>query len=461
MFKDKKFSLETYVLLSVLLGNFLVAFVSNVVPIALPQIATTYHLSNILQNWVSNAFLLSIAVFSIPFGKLCDRYGLRNTFLLSLVIFLLGAIGTPLASSSGALFTFRVIQGLASAIINVSAMALLIVASPKDKRGKYIGLNISVIYVAISLAPVIGGILTYNLGWQSIFYLSIPFIILNLWLVSKIDKEWITGRDDKFDITGSILYSIAIILFMYGFTFLNQTTGMIITIAGIILLIIFGVYELKNNDPIFEFRLFKNVKFLTSNFAYFVSFLATFVVTLILNYHLQYILGWNSQEAGLFLIITPVVIALIGSTAGYLADKVEPQKLATVGMACVTAALVLFSFIGKNTSLVYIACVMVLQGIGIGFFSSPNITTIMSSVPPSETGMASASVSAMRVIGQTMSIGILTLIFALVMGDVLITPKVYSGLILSCHYAFVISAVLCVLAFISCIIGIFSKSELY
>ena len=242
MFKDKKFSLETYVLLSVLLGNFLVAFVSNVVPIALPQIATTYHLSNILQNWVSNAFLLSIAVFSIPFGKLCDRYGLRNTFLLSLVIFLLGAIGTPLASSSGALFTFRVIQGLASAIINVSAMALLIVASPKDKRGKYIGLNISVIYVAISLAPVIGGILTYNLGWQSIFYLSIPFIILNLWLVSKIDKEWITGRDDKFDITGSILYSIAIILFMYGFTFLNQTTGMIITIAGIILLIIFGVY---------------------------------------------------------------------------------------------------------------------------------------------------------------------------------------------------------------------------
>jgi MFS family permease len=461
MFKDKKISLETYVLLSVLLGNFLVAFVSNVVPIALPQMALTYNLSNILQNWVSNAFLLSIAVFSIPFGKLCDRYGLRNTFLLSLIIFLLGAIGTPLATSTGALFSFRVIQGLASAIINVSAMALLIVASPKEKRGKYIGLNISIIYVAISLAPVIGGILTYNLGWQSIFYLSVPFIILNIWLVSKIDKEWITGRDEKFDLNGSIIYSIAIVIFMFGFTILNTLIGQIITIIGVILLISFAVYELKNKNPIFDVKLFKNVKFLTSNFAYFVSFLATFVVTLILNYHLQYILGWNSQNAGLFLIITPAVIALIGSGAGYLADKVEPQKLASMGMAFVTVALILFSFLNKNTNLYYIAFAMVLQGIGIGFFSSPNITTIMSSVPASETGMASASVSAMRVIGQTMSVGLLTLIFAFIMGNVVITPKVYHGLIVSCQYAFIISTILCVFALIASVIGIFTKSELY
>jgi MFS family permease len=431
------------------------------VPIALPQMALTYNLSNILQNWVSNAFLLSIAVFSIPFGKLCDRYGLRNTFLLSLIIFLLGAIGTPLATSTGALFSFRVIQGLASAIINVSAMALLIVASPKEKRGKYIGLNISIIYVAISLAPVIGGILTYNLGWQSIFYLSVPFIILNIWLVSKIDKEWITGRDEKFDLNGSIIYSIAIVIFMFGFTILNTLIGQIITIIGVILLISFAVYELKNKNPIFDVKLFKNVKFLTSNFAYFVSFLATFVVTLILNYHLQYILGWNSQNAGLFLIITPAVIALIGSGAGYLADKVEPQKLASMGMAFVTVALILFSFLNKNTNLYYIAFAMVLQGIGIGFFSSPNITTIMSSVPASETGMASASVSAMRVIGQTMSVGLLTLIFAFIMGNVVITPKVYHGLIVSCQYAFIISTILCVFALIASVIGIFTKSELY
>lgn len=460
MLRTKR-SLETYVLLSVLLANFLVAFISNVVPIALPQIALTYNLSNILQNWASNSFLLAIAVLSLPFGKLCDRFGLRNTLKISLFLFLISSIGTALASSTGSFFTFRIIQGLAAAIINVSSMALLIKASPKDKRGKYIGLNIAVIYVAISLAPVLGGLLTYNLGWQAIFYLSIPLILINIFLVNKISKEWITSEDEKYDISGSILYSIGIVLFMYGFTILNEATGLIVMVSGIVLLILFGIYELHDKNPIFEFRLFRNVKFLTSNFSYFVCFLATFVVTLILNYHLQYILGWNSQQTGLFLIVTPLMIMIVSTLSGYISDKIDPQILASIGMFFVTIALFLFTFTTKSTSLYYLVLCMILQGIGVGLFSSPNINTIMSSVPVESTGMASASVSAMRVIGQTMSVGLLTLIFVMVMGNVIITPKVYTGLLISCHYAFLISTILCILALISSIIGWVSKSKLY
>ena len=231
-------------------------------------------------------------------------------------------------------------------------------------------------------------------------------------MVLKIPGEWKTYEKDKIDKLGSILYGIGILAFIYGFTTLTTPNGLILTILGLVILVGFGAYELRQSSPVFNMKLFKNTKFTSSNIAALCSYIAVMVVTTILNYHFQYVRGWNAQMSGLILIITPIIMAIMAPNAGKLSDRIHPQKLAALGMAIATVALGILTFLNGDTPLYMVVVAMILQGIGMGLFSSPNMNAIMSSVPPKDAPTASASQATMRTIGQTMSLGLLTLVFA-------------------------------------------------
>ena len=248
-------------------------------------------------------------------------------------------------------------------------------------------------------------------------------------------------------------------MFIYGFTTLITTTGQILTVAGIILLIIFGAYELRQKSPVFNMNLFKNKKFTSSNIAAVCSYLAIMVVTTILNYHFQYVRGWNAQMSGMILIITPIIMAIMAPNAGKLSDKIHPQKLAAVGIGIAAVALAILTFLKQDTPLYMVVLAMVLQGIGMGLFSSPNMNAIMSSVPPKDAPTASASQATMRTIGQTMSLGLLTLVFAWVMGSLELAPQ-YAGMIVQASQIIcAICTFACILSVFASLVGIRSKDE--
>lgn len=165
----------------------------------------------------------------------------------------------------------------------------------------------------------------------------------------------------------------------------------------------------------------------------------------------------DPQTTGLILIVTPALMALIAPFSGKLSDKIEPQKLASLGMVFVTVAIFILIFLDKSMPLYVIVVSMVLQGIGYGIFSSPNTNSIMGSVPRKFASLASATVSTVRVIGQTMSLGMLTVIFAVIMGSVPIIPRYFSLLILSSQIACVFSTVLCFIA----VIASFGRDEIW
>jgi MFS family permease len=246
-------------------------------------------------------------------------------------------------------------------------------------------------------------------------------------------------------------------LFIYGFTILNQPIGVALTAIGVIFLVVFGLVELKQAHPVFDIRFFKNRQFLSSNFASLCAYLATFAVTTILNYHLQYIRGFDSQTAGIILLTAPLFQVILAPIAGRLSDKYVPQVLAALGMALGTISLGLFSFLGEGTSLEFLIVSMVIYGIGFGLFSPPNTNVIMSSVPPKDTSVASAAVATMRTVGQAMSLGILTLVFAFVMGNVPIVEQYYPLLIQSCQITCIICVVLCIASVFASFVGIKSK----
>ena len=455
-----KFDSEASVVIVSFLTSFFAVFLAAGIVIGVPSIASEFGMNNVVQNWIITIALLVVAVFTLPAGQVSGKFGVKKSLIAGVLVFLFASIGACLSFSAESFLFFRVIQGIGGAFLNVAAMAMVVQAINPEKRGQALGFTVTGVYLAGSLSPVICGFLVYNFGWRSMFYFVIPFLVLCIIImIWKIPGDWKTYENDKIDSAGYLIYGLGILLFIYGFTSLMNTAGMICVVLGFILLIVFRYYETRISTPAFNMRLFKNMKFTSSNVAALCSYLAIAAITTILNYHFQYVRGWNAQISGLILIITPIIMAFMAPTSGRLSDRIHPQKLAAIGMSIATVTLVILIFLDANTPLYLIIIAMILQGIGMGMFTSPNTNAIMSSVPPNETPNASAAQSAMRTIGQTMSLGLLTLVFAWIMGNLELSSQ-YAGMIVqSSQIVCIICTAICVVAIFASLVGIKSKDE--
>lgn len=434
-------------LLVACIASFFTPFMASSVNIALPTIGAFFGSDAIVLNWVTNGFLLAAAMFAVPFGRISDIHGRKKVFTLGIALFTVSSLLCALAPSDIWLITFRIIQGISTAMIFVTSLAIITEVFPPKERGKAIGINVASVYVGLSLGPILGGLITQHLGWQSLFFLMIPIGIFVILLVSwKLRVEWVESAGDKFDYTGSILYSLGLLFLMYGFTELNTILGVILLVIGVGLLGVFFRYELKVDSPVFNVKLFtENTTFAFSSLAALINYSATFAVTLLLSYYLQFLKGMDPQTAGLVLIAQPIMMAIFAPLAGRMSDKYEARKLATTGMILVTLGLFGFIFLTRETSLLLIVISQVILGIGFGLFSSPNTNVIMGSVKKRYYGIASATVSTMRLIGQTLSIGIATLVFAFLLGHVQITPEQYPALLSSIQLSFIVFTAICVI----------------
>jgi predicted MFS family arabinose efflux permease len=286
--------------------------------------------------------------------------------------------------------------------------------------------------------------MTQYLGWRSLFLLMVPFGLLVIGIVFwKLHDEWAASKGEKFDYWGSILYSLMLFLVMYGFSSLPQIDGWAMLILGVVGFLAFIRWELRAKSPVFNVRLFKNTAFTFSSLAALINYSATFAVTLLLSYYLQYIKGLEPQTAGIILVAQPIIMAITAPIAGRMSDRIEARLIATAGMATVTIALFTMTFIDSTTPITNIILGLAVLGLGFGLFSSPNTNVIMGSVQRKFYGVASATVSTMRLIGQTLSIGIATLVFSLLIGRVQITPDQFPALMESIQLCFVVFTALC------------------
>jgi EmrB/QacA subfamily drug resistance transporter len=437
--------LKIIALLVASIASFFTPFMGTSVNIALPTIAATFGADAITLNWVMNGFLLAAAILSVPFGRVCDIYGRKKIFAYGIIIFTLGSALCAISPSIESLIVFRVIQGIGTAMIFVTALAIITSVFPPKERGRAIGINVAAVYTGMSLGPVLGGIITQYLGWRSLFILMIPFGILVLFLVYwKLKAEWIESAGEKFDYIGSVFYSIGLLFIMYGFSDINNALGVAMLVVGIIAMVVFFRWEMKVESPVFDVRLFtQNITFTLSSFAALINYSATFAVGLLLSYYLQYIKGLDPQSAGLILVAQPIIMVIVAPLAGRMSDKYDARLLATSGMAIVTLGLFSFIFLNPGTSILTIVVSLAVLGLGFGLFSSPNTNVIMGSVQKRFYGVASATVSTMRLIGQTMSMGIATLVFAVMIGRVQISPEQYSSLLSSIQACFIVFTAIC------------------
>lgn len=441
-------SKNKYILLITSLSYFLCGFSVSVISVALPSVGMDFAVSAVAQNWIAMVFFLAIAIFSLPFGKIAAKFGLKKTFYLGLGVLIFASFGASVSNSVEILIFFRALQGFSIAILNVSTLAIVTEAMPITERGKGIGIITSIAYVGLIAANIIGGFLTYNFGWRSVFLVVIPFLILTLVITYlKVPNEWLLMKKDKFDYIGALIFGVAISCLTYGFTIIHTLNGMILCISSIILFLIFGKWQLRVKYPMFPVKILKNRKFTFSSIAALLCSFATFVIIYIVDYHLQYIKGIDPQSTGLILMLAPLAMAIATFFAGRLSDRINPQLLASSGLGIAFISLLILSFLDHTTSLMVIIIAIILEGIGYGMFISPNTNVVISSLPSKLASIASATVSTTRVIGETLSLGMLTMTFAIIMGSLQIIPKYFHLLIVS-------SNIVCILAGIGCLFGI-------
>ncbi len=439
-------SVKTSALIAATLTSFLTPFMGSAVNIALPTIGKQFDLDAISLSWVTLSFSLAAAVFLVPFGKLADIYGRKRIFAFGTLIFTISTLLVGLAGSAAMLLAFRVTQGIGSAMIFGTGVAILTSVYPPGERGRVLGINVATVYLGLSLGPSLGGLLTEQLGWRSVFLAAVPLgLAAAAYVAWGLKGEWAEARGESFDLAGSAIYSVALVTIMLGFSRLPKLLGGGLILAGLAGIGLFAAWEMRTRSPVLDVGLFsRNRVFAFSNLAALINYSATAAVGFLLSLYLQYIKGLMPQQAGLILIAQPVMQALFSPLAGRLSDRVEPRVVASTGMAISATGLFLLVWIGNTTPLAWIVFCLMLLGFGFALFSSPNMNAIMGSVERRLYGVASSTLATMRSVGQTFSLGVAALLFALYIGNVKIEPQYYPQFLASVKTAFAILTALCV-----------------
>ena len=442
---DKEKSFKRLIIIVTTLSAFITAFMSSAINVALPMIGKEFNSGAILLSWIATSYLLTTAVLLIPVGKLSDIYGRTKFLKIGTIIFTSCSLLCGLSESSTMLLILRLLQGVGSAMIFATSTAILVSAFPVNERGKVIGINITFTYTGLSTGPFLGGLISQYLGWRYIFHFNFLLgIITVLLIVFLLKTEWKEAREEKFDVTGSVIYVLSLTLIMLGLTFLPQFSGIALLISGIVILIIFIKTEEKKTNPVFNVIVFKSSRTFTfSNLSALINYSATFAIGFLLSLYLQNVKGMSSRDAGFILVTQPVMMALLSPLAGKLSDKIEPQKVASYGMAILTMGLVIFIFISPEFENVYIILTLALIGFGFALFSSPNTNAIMSSVEKKYYGVASSTLASMRMIGQMFSMGIVIVIFTAFIGKAEISGANQNDFMISLRLLFVLFSIFC------------------
>lgn len=427
------------------LGASLVPFMGSALNLALPYINEDLSLSAVMSGWVPTSYMLSTAILQIPCARIADMIGRRKVFLGGVIVLTVFSILSGLAQSGTSLIIYRFLSGIGSAMMFGTSTAILTSSVPTEKRGKALGAIAATVYFSLAAGPFLGGLLTQYLNWHSIFFVTAALcIIVAIGGHVIIKDDWKEETKTKFDLLGSILFAIGLSSLIFGFSELPHILGFIFIGVGAIVLLYFGIYEKKQESPVFNIRVFlENRVFRLSSVSALINYSATFAISFMLSLYLQYVRGLSPRDAGLILIIQSVIQSVASLKSGSLSDRMSATFLATLGMGIIAVGLIGLCFISETTSLYFLGGILILLGLGFGIFSSPNTNIIMSSVEKKYYGLASATMGTMRLTGQAFSMGIAIMAISLMVGNVKISPAVHTELISSMRITFIICLVLC------------------
>jgi MFS family permease len=186
------------ILLVACLASFLVPFTGSSITVALPAIAAQFNADAVTLGWITSAYIVSAALFIVPFGRLADIFGRKKIFVLGVLIFTIASLACALAPSSAILIAARFIQGIGGAMLFATSVAMVTQVYSQGERGWALGITIATVYAGLSIGPFLGGILTDHYGWPAIFFINVPIGLATIALTLKgVSHEWADATGER------------------------------------------------------------------------------------------------------------------------------------------------------------------------------------------------------------------------------------------------------------------------
>lgn len=428
---------------ALVIGFFMILIDTTIVSVANPSIMKGLDLGTDYNAviWVTSAYLLAYAVPLLITGRLGDRFGPKNIYLIGLVIFTLasawcGFSGAMPGGGIGMLITARVVQGLGAALMTPQTMAVITRIFPPDRRGAAMGLWGAVAGVATLIGPLLGGVLVDWLGWEWIFFINVPVGIVAFILAMRLVPKLPT-HTHAFDLLGVVLSAVGMFLLVFGIqeggTYNWGTIGdgpfsvWGLIISGIVVLIAFVVWQaLNKKEPLLPLPLFKDRNFSLSNGAITTVGFAVTCMALPLVFYFQTVRGLTPTQSALMLAPTAVFSGVLAPLMGKLIDRINPKWVATPGLVLFSLSLFLYSrMLTPDVSIWWLLVPSALLGIAMSGVWGPISATTTRNLPMNQAGAGSGVFNTTRQIGAVLgSASISALITSRLAADL---PKAPAG----------------------------------
>ncbi len=445
--------LKRQLLIAGLLASFLTPFVRSSLNLALPTMACELNLSADLLTWISTIYLLVNAIFYIPFGRIGDIYGRKRIFQYGLIIFTLSSFFSAFSTSGEMLLFIRIFQSLGNAMIFANLNAMISSAFPESERGRAFGITTMGIFIGLIFGPILGGAITQIVGWRSLFFLDTFIGVIAALVITRFKYDWKGADGEKLDILGSSVLGLSLILIIYGFSNFTHIYNLFLLISGIICLSLFYLVEKRANFPLIHLELFRSRSFTFGNITAFINYGTFVTVGFILSLYLQYLKGFDPITAGLIVSIQSIAMVIMSPIAGRLSDKINPENVSTAGMVLTTIGIALMTLINANNAFLLGITSLIIFGSGIGLFYASNTKLVIGSVNNKYYGVASATLSGMRSLGQIFGMGIVTLIISSFIGNVKIAPSNFPELVISIKITLIAITILSAIGIFTSIIN--------
>ena len=401
------------ILLIVVMSTFMATLDSSIVNVALPQMARAMDVDTAQIQLVVTSYLIVIVGIILIFGKLGDMLGKTRIFTFGIAMFTLGSLLCGITSSFPVLIGARIVQAVGAAATMANNQGIITQVFPATERGKALGLTGTSVALGSLVGPGLGGIIVGAASWEYIFLINVPVGVVVLFFALKLLPRSNKKTTERLDVLGAVLFMLSIVpLFVAlgqvpSLGFLNPLilTGFIVSILSFIAFI---RVEKKRENPLIPLAIFKNKLFSLSIFCAFITFVGLFCNSIIQPFYLQDVMIYSPEQAGLVMMIFPLVLTVLAPLSGHVSDKIGSELLTFIGLLLISLGLFLMATLTEQSSLMTMVIFIVILSVGMGLFQSPNNSLIMSTVSRHQLGIAGSINALVRNMGMVCGIALAT-----------------------------------------------------
>lgn len=417
-------SYRWFVVGTVCVGAFMGQVDASMTQMLLPRLERDFDARLSTVSWIAVAYLLAMASCMPIFGRLADMIGRKLLYTVGFLIFIFGSALCGFAQDLTWLVVFRVIQGAGAALITANSIAIVVLATHPEERGRALGLQSAAQAIGLGAGPAIGGLVLDTLGWHWAFWINVPVGLIGAvmgWMVIPQSNKVAEG--ERFDWHGALLIAPAltavIAVLNEGYAW-GPTSPAFIACAllAVLFLWLFMRAERRAASPLLDLQLLGQKPFLIGNLANLLSYACLFGVFFLIPFVLVRVYQDSELAAGLRLSILPVMLGVLAPVGGALSDRFGARTPTTAGMViCMAALALLYAFLdGSADNMTMVMLALALFGVGQGLFVSPNSSAVMGLAPPQLTGEAGSVLNVMRFLGVSAGIASASTVLALSLG---------------------------------------------